>query len=448
MTFSIIDVVKEGASASSLIKDPAAPYLTEIQQLAGSSTEFTGDVGGIKTALQGLGPLSGIISSYVSQELENLKTKLPILAASSRLEKAADAASGRISTDSPTALFAQATEGIHTLQDKLESIKTSITSALESAASSLTDVAGSTTLEKMKNFSNQAPSATIPDPGNPSQSIPNPAYATFLSSNPEKVGGLTASASSLSSTVAGATSDFQGVASRESAALSQSTAKLKDFAFAKFVTQNKPPEVQALIAKFTNPPTAANFVEEQTLSQQDSLRRQANAASAPAANVAQSVEFATYGPSGNAPAPQVPVAEVVSTPPVDRKGKIVLSSERMQEWAEHIKTYRRTVMEPWWDSQGLTAYYRAVIADPSNKETLSAWEQASASLKDTEPHKSYVESREALRSVWSQVTKTIVSHNQNLWNPLYSVTLTQIEREDPTRMEGGQPKKMSFWVAG
>lgn len=384
---SLLDVYNNGAT-SSIISNPVSGAISSINSMASGIGSLNPALGSIATSLPSITALTSSVSNYMNAELENLKTKLPILSAVHKLNKSAAPLAGIQAGTEVDSITSGATQGITTLGPMMSSVQNSLSSSFTEISSALTGVAGSTPQEKLANFSASVPPATI-KAGDGVTDITNPAYTSFMSTNASKINGLNNASSSITSTIGSATSSLASIQSTEQASLQQGIGKLKDMAFAKFASSTQPPAIQSIMDKFITPPTSATAVDSRIMNAAASKNRSVTEAVAPITNKPlarlPTVEAGVVPPTAPTTSRQgMSVEELASN-----RATLIEADEQLKSWKVRIAE-KLQVINTYKSSVNYEEIKASYLNDTGNESKKSAYFTLRDELKNSQSYQDYL----------------------------------------------------------
>ena len=376
MTIDLKTIYQQGAT-STLLQNPVTSQLDALQSTTSGLNDLS-KLGSIKQGLDAVAALKTQASDYVTQSLEALKTKLPLMSAASTLEQKMKVLDGVAPGTGASTSFSASMSGLTSIKDKLQSVTSSINSTMTSLTSGL---GGGDVKAKLNSLAAQAPSPTIPDPNNPSQTITNPAYTTFVSANSAEFSAMNSAGQSALSSAISSASSITAAAQAEAAQVASGVTKLKDMAFADFLSRPHPPEVKNLIGQFVAPLPTSVRVEKDIInsakvgSESNSNVPVTGTSATPLTSVAPLLKENLQ----EAPYPATDTTAITPQLLAQMKDALKVNGAVIDSMNSEIES-RKAVLQAWKDSVGYDGVKQQSVDNPENAEYKAAYESLRAQL--------------------------------------------------------------------
>lgn len=409
MAFNLADVFNNGAT-SSIVSNPISTSLSSLTSSTSGISGLNPATGSIGSAISAVNSLISSAQNYMTTEIENLKTKLPIMAAVHSMSKSVLPLGGTNPGINADSLLSGATQGITQLGPMMQTVSSSVGSSISGISGQLTGVSGNTPQEKLMNFSASVPPATILSGDNITY-ITNPAYTTFLSTNAGKITGLNSIASSINSSISSTTSFLSGVAASETSSTQAGVSKLRDMAFAKFSSSTQPPAVQSIMDKFVTPPSSSTQVDSLIMAASRQKSRVIAESSAPSVSkIPTNVQTAEAGTS----APTVQSTDLKTMSDTDLaayRTTLVQQNTQLKTWKDRV-TSKQVTVDSWKASVNYEQIKRDYLADTSNSDNKAAYFTLRDQLSSSSMYQDYFADATAYNSACKRMKEDVDAFNR------------------------------------
>jgi hypothetical protein len=411
MTFSFKTILAGGLDAN-VLKNP-------IQSQLGALTSMTSGIGNIPsslpevaTAMAQLNTLAATASAYVQAEMQILKTKLPMMAAASRLETAAQALDGKSVGTGATDLLAGATQGITNIGPLMQQAVAAVTGQFDQIGGLLAGVPGANPQAKLTAFAASVPPMQIPDPADPTGNtlIDNPAYLSFASTNAGTLSGLAGVSGNMTASIGGALTSLAGFQAADAAAATAGIGKLRDLAFANFCAQAQPPAVRDVLDKFTNRPTSDSYVEKQVMRSATTAQNQTIEQSGGEKYCRLPTARQPNDNASAATRQEQPQAKLTEAQLAEYKQVLVAASETLFTWKEQINAKWKAIGD-WKAPRNYDAIKADAQANPNDAAKQSAYQALKDELINSDVFKDYDADSKAYNKALSRQKADIDRYN-------------------------------------